>query len=64
MNIADRIRGRSVERHIKTKDWAKLFKISPRTWQNWLANPENISIGKLQVIAAKLNTTVSVLLGE
>ena len=64
MNISDRIRGRSVERHIKTKDWAKLFKISPRTWQNWLANPENISIGKLQVIAAKLNTTVSVLLGE
>lgn len=64
MTVADRIRGRSVERHIKTRDWAKLFKVTERTWQNWMAEPENLSVGKIRVIAARLDTTVSVLLGE
>lgn len=62
--IADRIRGKSVERHVKTSDWAKLFKVTGRTWQNWLSEPENISIGRLQVIASRLDTSVSVLIGE
>lgn len=64
MTVADRIRGRSVERHIKTKDWAKLFKVTPRTWQNWLAEPENMPIGRLRVIAARLGVNTSELLGD
>lgn len=64
MSVADRIRGRSVEQHIKTRDWAKLFKVSDRTWQNWLAEPENITIGRLRVIAAKLGTSPADLMGE
>lgn len=65
MTVADRIRGRSTERHIRTKDWAKLFKVTERTWQNWMAEPEkNFSIGKMRVIAARLDTTVSALMGE
>ena len=64
MTVGDRIRGRSVERHIKTGEWAKLFKISPRTWQNWLNEPENITIGRLRVIAARLDTTPAILMGE
>lgn len=50
ITVADRIRGRSVENHIRTKDWAKLFKITERTWQNWMAEPENITeIGRAHV---------------
>lgn len=64
MTVADRIRGRSVERHIKTRDWAKLFKVTERTWQNWLADPEYIPIGRLRVIAAKLDVKISDLVGE
>lgn len=63
--VADRIRGRSVENHVRTSDWAKLFKVTERTWQNWMAEPEKyFSIGKMRVIAARLDTTVAVLLGE
>lgn len=64
MTVADRIRGRSVERHIQTRDWAKLFRVTPRTWQNWLSEPENIPIGRLRVIAAKLGVNITELLGE
>jgi hypothetical protein len=64
ITIADRIRGRSVERHIKTSDWAKLFKVTARTWQYWLREPEKITIGQLRVIAARLDTSVAALLGE
>lgn len=62
--VADRIRGRSVENHIRTRDWAKLFKVTERTWQNWMAESENIPIGRMRVIAARLDTTVAVLMGE
>lgn len=64
ITVADRIRGRSVENHIRTKDWAKLFKITERTWQNWMAEPENITVGRMRVIADRLDTTVAVLMGE
>ena len=64
ITVADRIRGRSVERHIKTRDWAKLFRVTERTWQYWLRSPENITIGQLRVIAARLDTSVAALLGE
>lgn len=64
ITLADRVKGKSVERHIRTRDWAKLFKVTERTWQNWLKEPEKISIGNLQVIAARLDTTVAVLIGE
>lgn len=64
MNLSDRIRGRSVERHIRSRDWAKLFKVTERTWQYWLKEPENITIGRLRVIAAKLDTTPAELMGE
>ena len=62
--VADRIKGRSVENHIKTRDWAKLFHVTERTWQNWMAEPEDIPIGRLRVIAARLGTTPAVLIGE
>ena len=63
--VADRIRGRSVENHIRTRDWAKLFSITERTWQNWMADPEHlITLGRIKVIAARLDTTVAVLMGE
>lgn len=62
--VADRIKGRSVENHIRTRDWAKLFHVTERTWQNWMAEPEDIPIGRLRVIAARLGTTPAVLIGE
>lgn len=62
--VADRIKGRSVEEHIKTRDWARLFRVSERTWQNWMRSPEDIPIGRLRVIAARLGTTPAALIGE
>jgi transcriptional regulator with XRE-family HTH domain len=64
MTVADRIRGESTKRHISTRDWAKLFKVTERTWQYWLKDSENISIGRLRVIAARLDTTPAELMGE
>lgn len=64
ITLADRIKGKSVERHIKSRDWAKLFGVTERSWQYWLKKPEDITVGRLMVIAARLDTTVSELLGE
>jgi hypothetical protein len=64
ITLADRIKGRSVERHIRSRDWAKLFGITERSWQYWLKEPENITIGRMRVIAARLDTTVAALVGE
>lgn len=64
ISIADRIRGKSLERHIQTRDWAKLFQVTDRTWQYWLREPEKISIGRLKVIAARLDMSVGELVGE
>lgn len=64
MTVADRIRGRSAERHIRTRDWAKFFKVTERTWQNWLSEPESIPIGRLRVIAARLDVNIIELLGD
>lgn len=64
MTVADRIRGESVKYHISTRDWAKLFRVTERTWQYWLKDSENITIGRLRVIAARLQTTPAELMGE
>lgn len=64
ITLADRIKGKSVERHIKSRDWAKLFGVTERSWQYWLKKPEDITVGRLMVIAARLDTTVAELLGE
>lgn len=64
MTVADKIRGRSAEQHIRTKDWAKFFKVTPRTWQHWLADSESIPIGRLRVIAARLGMNITELIGE
>ena len=63
--VADRIKGRAKEERITGRDFAKFFGVNERTWSNWMRNPETqISIGRLRVIAAMLNTKPSVLLGE
>lgn len=64
MTVADRIRGESVKQHISTREWAKFFRVTERTWQYWLSDSEKISIGRLRVIAAKLNTTPAELMGD
>ena len=63
ITVSDRIRGKSAERHVKTRDWAKLFRVSERTWQRWLNNPDCISLGQIKVIANYLGVEVGELIG-
>lgn len=49
---------------LRPKDMAKACGKTERTWRSWMADPEMITIGYLQIIAAKLGTTPTKLLEE
>ena len=62
--ISDRIRGRMAEERVSVKSMSKTFHVSPRTWSNWMKDPETqLNIGKLRVIAVVLKTTPGALIG-
>lgn len=63
--VAGRIRGRMAEMGVHAKDFAKLFGVCSKTWSNWMSDPETqLNIGRLRVIAARLDTTPAALIGE
>lgn len=57
-----RIRGRMVEQGVTARDMARLFGISERTWRYWLSDADNLTVGRLKAIAARLGTTASELI--
>ena len=63
MTVSDRIRGKMAEQHVTAKEMARLFQITPQAWSYWLRYPERMTVGRLKVIAARLNTTPSYLIG-
>lgn len=63
--VAARIKGEMYRGAITSADMAKLFRMSPRSWSNWMRDPEgNLTLGRLEVIAAKLGVTVEWLVRE
>lgn len=50
---------------VTPRDMARLFGISERTWRNWMRDADTmLTVARLRVIAARLGTTVSELIGE
>ena len=64
MSIADRIRGLMAMKRIRVREMARIFRVTERTWLNWMQNPEMIPIGRLRVIAAKLEVSTAELIGK
>ena len=53
------------EQGVTPPEMAKLFHVTDRSWHYWMKDPEgSITVGRLRVIAAKLNTTPAALLKE
>ena len=63
--VAAKIKGEMYRGKITSEDMAKLFKTSSRSWRNWMRDPEgSLTLGRLEVIAAKLGVTVEWLVRE
>ena len=63
--VAARIKGEMYRGAWTAADMAKLFKVSTRSWSNWMRDPEgNLTLGRLEVIVAKLGVTVEWLVRE
>ena len=56
------MRSRSLQRLVqdhglRPKDMANLFGITERTWYNWTAHPEDMTLGKIRTLAEALNVS-------
>ena len=49
---------------VTVRDMTKLFGVTDRTWRNWMKSPEDLTLGKLQVIAKRLRVQVRELVDE
>ncbi len=65
MDIGRRIRAQMVLSGLGPRDMARAFRITERTWRNWMREPKDqITVGRLEVIAAVLHTTPQALMEE
>ena len=49
---------------VTVREMTKLFGITDRTWRNWMKSPEDLTLGRLTVIAKRLRTSVGELVDE
>ena len=50
---------------VTPQEMAHLFRVTPRTWRNWMADPYNhLTVGQLDVIARRLGVKIENLLEE
>lgn len=49
---------------ISQEEMARLFKVSTRTWRNWMTDTDQITVGRMRIIAKRLGTTVGELIRE
>lgn len=63
-NVERKIKAWMILQGVTVRDMTKLFGITDRTWRNWMKNPEDITLGKLQVIAKRLRVQVRELVDE
>ena len=63
--VAARIKSEMYRGKITAAEMAKLFKITRQSWSGWMRDPEgSLTLGRLEVIAAKLGVTVEWLVRE
>lgn len=63
--VASRIRAEMLFYGLTGKDMSRLFNISTRSWSNWMKDPESyLTLGRMEVIAAKLKLSLPELLEE
>lgn len=58
------IKARMAYLGISQEEMARLFKVSTRTWRNWMADTDQITVGRMRIIAKRLGTTVGELIRE
>lgn len=64
MSISESIRRRCREQGKRQSDLYRFLGISDRQWRTWMRYPEqHLTLGRLEVIAGLLHTTVIDLLG-
>lgn len=63
--LSRRIKAGMILAGVTPQEMAHLFRVSPRTWRNWMADPYNhLTVGQLDVIARRLGVSVGSLLEE
>lgn len=62
MNLEKAIKCEMLVQDLNANDMARLFRVSRRTWDRWIADANSLSVWQLTVIAGKLETTATELL--
>lgn len=63
--LSRRIKAGMILAGVTPQEMAHLFRVTPRTWRNWMADPYNsLTVGQLDVIARRLGVTVANLLED
>lgn len=63
--LSRRIKAGMILAGVTPAEMAHLFRVTPRTWRNWMADPYNsLTVGQLDVIARRLGVSVGSLLDE
>lgn len=63
--LSRRIKSGMILAGVTAEEMAHLFRVSPRTWRNWMADPYNrLTVGQLDVIARRLGVKIENLLEE
>lgn len=63
--LSRRIKAGMILAGVTPQDMAHLFRVTSRTWRNWMADPDNrLTVGQLDVIARRLGVSVGSLLEE
>lgn len=64
MDVSSRIKARAREQGKRQSDLYKFMGISDRQWRTWMRYPEkHLTLGRIQIIATLLHTTVIDLIG-
>lgn len=63
--LSRRIKAAMILAGVTAGEMAKLFRVTPRTWRNWMADPQNrLTVGQLDVIARRCGVRIESLLED
>lgn len=63
--LSRRIKAGMILAGVTPAEMAHLFRVTPRTWRNWMQDPANrLTVGQLDVIARRLGVKIENLLEE
>lgn len=62
--LSRRIKAGMILAGVTPQEMAHLFRVTPRTWRNWMADPNRLQVWQLDIIARRLGVSVGSLLEE